>query len=50
MMINKDNMESLPEDIELPKDVLNKFYIPRAMTKKTPGAILSWAIPAANKV
>lgn len=30
-------------------DSIRKFYIPRAMIKREPGAILSWAIPTANR-
>ncbi|XP_055586542.1 uncharacterized protein LOC129739157 [Uranotaenia lowii] len=49
MMLNKDVPEILIEDPEEIKESA-KFYIPRIMPKRTPGAILSWAIPAANRV
>lgn len=44
-MLNKDMEGPIPADIE--KEIVSRFYIPRT-TKR--GAILSWAIPAANRL
>lgn len=46
LMLNKDSEGSLPADIE--KEIVSRFYIPRTTPKR--GAILSWAIPAANRL
>uniref|UniRef100_A0A8D8C062 (northern house mosquito) hypothetical protein n=1 Tax=Culex pipiens TaxID=7175 RepID=A0A8D8C062_CULPI len=52
MMLNKDAPEALLLDDPLlqGKDVAGRMYFPRVSTKRSPGAILSWAIPAANRV
>ncbi|XP_058812169.1 uncharacterized protein LOC131676836 [Topomyia yanbarensis] len=49
MMINKDAIEALAEEPEQSKEA-SRFLFPRVAPKRTPGAILSWAIPAANRV
>ncbi|KXJ82202.1 uncharacterized protein LOC109400486 [Aedes albopictus] len=51
MMINKDAPEVLlTEEREEPSKGAVRFGIPRITLKRSPGAILSWAIPAANRV
>ncbi|XP_038114309.1 uncharacterized protein LOC119768046 isoform X2 [Culex quinquefasciatus] len=52
MMLNKDAPDALLLDDPLlqGKDVAGRMYFPRVSTKRSPGAILSWAIPAANRV
>lgn len=45
-MLTKDMEGSSPADIE--KEIVSRFYIPRTTPKR--GAILSWAIPAANRL
>ncbi|EAT40792.1 AAEL007493-PA [Aedes aegypti] len=51
MMINKDAPEVLlTEDREEPSKAMSRFSFPRITPKRSPGAILSWAIPAANRV
>ncbi|XP_055523534.1 uncharacterized protein LOC129717569 [Wyeomyia smithii] len=49
MMLNKDAPETLIEDREQSKEAA-RFTFPRVAVKRSPGAILSWAIPAANRV
>lgn len=51
MMINKDAPEVLlTEEREEPNKGAARFSFPRITPKRSPGAILSWAIPAANRV
>uniref|UniRef100_A0A1Q3G5B7 Putative conserved secreted protein n=1 Tax=Culex tarsalis TaxID=7177 RepID=A0A1Q3G5B7_CULTA len=52
MMLNKDAPDALLVDDPLlqGKDASSRMYFPRVSTKRNPGAILSWAIPAANRV
>ncbi|XP_055626100.1 uncharacterized protein LOC129768452 [Toxorhynchites rutilus septentrionalis] len=45
MMLNKDDVD----DHEQSKEAA-PFSFPRVTPKRSPGAILSWAIPAANRV
>uniref|UniRef100_A0A336MDC1 CSON015527 protein n=1 Tax=Culicoides sonorensis TaxID=179676 RepID=A0A336MDC1_CULSO len=45
LMLNKDMDGSIPPEIE--KEIVNRYYFPRTTPKR--GAILSWAIPAANR-
>uniref|UniRef100_A0A182TYR5 Uncharacterized protein n=1 Tax=Anopheles melas TaxID=34690 RepID=A0A182TYR5_9DIPT len=50
MMLAKDNLDApLTDDVEQTKEA-TRFYFPRITPKRSPGAILSWAIPAANRV
>lgn len=49
MMLNKDALDTLIEDREESKEAA-RFTFPRVTPKRSPGAILSWAIPAANRV
>ncbi|XP_053682219.1 uncharacterized protein LOC128732840 [Sabethes cyaneus] len=49
MMLNKDALETLLDDREESKEAA-RFTFPRVALKRSPGAILSWAIPAANRV
>lgn len=50
MMLNKDALETLIEEREQGKETA-RFFFPRVTSpKRSPGAILSWAIPAANRV
>ncbi|XP_058116547.1 uncharacterized protein LOC131288362 [Anopheles ziemanni] len=50
MMLNKDNLDvPLIDDVEQTKEA-TRFFFPRITPKRSPGAILSWAIPAANRV
>ncbi|XP_058467316.1 uncharacterized protein LOC131440233 [Malaya genurostris] len=49
MMLNKDAIDTLAEEPEEHKEAA-RFMFPRVAPKRTPGAILSWAIPAANRV
>lgn len=48
IMLAKDNIGLIEED-DYPNDKM-RFYIPRTIPKRDPGALLSWAIPAANRV
>lgn len=47
MMLNKEVYDSAPEEIDMERT--NRYYLNRFNPKKR-GAILSWAIPAANRV
>ncbi|XP_052867433.1 uncharacterized protein LOC128273501 [Anopheles cruzii] len=50
MMLTKDSLDiPLMDDVEQAKEA-TRFFFPRVMPKRSPGAILSWAIPAANRV
>uniref|UniRef100_A0A182N447 Uncharacterized protein n=1 Tax=Anopheles dirus TaxID=7168 RepID=A0A182N447_9DIPT len=50
MMLNKDSLDApLIDDVEQTKEA-TRFFFPRITPKRSPGAILSWAIPAANRV
>uniref|UniRef100_A0A182JU16 Uncharacterized protein n=1 Tax=Anopheles christyi TaxID=43041 RepID=A0A182JU16_9DIPT len=50
MMLTKDSLDApLIDDAEQTKEA-TRFYFPRITPKRSPGAILSWAIPAANRV
>ncbi|XP_053680932.1 uncharacterized protein LOC128731815 [Anopheles nili] len=50
MMLNKDSPDApLLDDVEQTKEA-TRFFFPRITPKRSPGAILSWAIPAANRV
>jgi hypothetical protein len=52
MMLNKDVLENLGDSLTF-KEQNHIPYIPRITPPKRvpdPGAILSWAIPAANRV
>ncbi|ETN58680.1 hypothetical protein AND_009742 [Anopheles darlingi] len=50
MMLNKDSLDiPLMDDVEQTKEA-TRFFFPRVTPKRSPGAILSWAIPAANRV
>ncbi|XP_065076636.1 uncharacterized protein LOC135700143 [Ochlerotatus camptorhynchus] len=50
MMLNKDAPEVLTEDREEPSKGTSRIFFSRITPKRDPGAILSWAIPAANRV
>ncbi|XP_050071407.1 uncharacterized protein LOC126559315 [Anopheles maculipalpis] len=50
MMLNKDSLDvPLMDDVEQTKEA-TRYFSPRITPKRSPGAILSWAIPAANRV
>uniref|UniRef100_A0A182M2I5 Uncharacterized protein n=1 Tax=Anopheles culicifacies TaxID=139723 RepID=A0A182M2I5_9DIPT len=50
MMLTKDSLDvPLIDDVEQTKEA-TRFFFPRVNPKRSPGAILSWAIPAANRV
>lgn len=49
-MLNKDAPEVLAEDREEPSKGTSRIFFSRITPKRNPGAILSWAIPAANRV